>query len=38
MVCEVNSNAFFMEFERVTGINVAGEYADLILEKLGKGL
>ena len=38
VVCEVNSNAFFMEFEKVTGINVAGEYADLILEKLGKGL
>lgn len=38
VVCEVNSNAFFMEFERVTGINIAGEYADLIIRRLEKGL
>ncbi len=30
-LCEVNSNAFFEEFERVTGINVAGEYARHIM-------
>lgn len=30
-ICEVNSNAFFEEFERVTGINVAGAYARHIL-------
>lgn len=34
VVCEVNSNAFFCEFERATGINVAGKYADYILESL----
>ena len=31
VVCEVNSNAFFAEFERVCGINVAGAYARHIL-------
>ena len=33
-LCEVNSNAFFLGFERVTGKNVAGAYADFILSKL----
>ncbi|MBQ7227813.1 MAG: RimK family alpha-L-glutamate ligase [Clostridia bacterium] len=33
-VCEVNSNAFFEEFEAVTGINVAGAYAKYIIEKM----
>ena len=31
IVCEVNSNAFFTEFERCTGINVAALYAEYIL-------
>ena len=30
VVCEVNSNAFFNEAERVTGVNVAGAYAEHI--------
>ena len=34
IVCEVNSNAFFFEFERVTGINVAREYAEYIVKKI----
>ena len=33
-LCEVNSNAFFGGFERVTGKNVAGAYADYILSKI----
>jgi len=32
IVCEVNSNAFFESFEGCTGINVAGAYADHIIE------
>ena len=30
VVCEVNSNAFFNEAEKVTGINIAGAYAEHI--------
>ena len=30
-VCEVNSNAMFEEMERVTGVNVAGKYAEFIV-------
>ena len=30
VVCEVNSNAFFNEAERVTGVNIAGAYAEHI--------
>ena len=33
-LCEVNSNAFFGGFERATGKNVAGAYAEHILSKL----
>lgn len=33
-ICEVNSNAFFREFESVTGINVAGAYAEYIISAL----
>ena len=33
-VCEVNSNAFFATTERVTGVNVAGEYAKLIIKEI----
>lgn len=35
VVCEVNSNAFFNEAERVTGVNIAGAYAQRIAEVLG---
>lgn len=34
LVCEVNSNAFFMATERVTGVNVAGAYAKHILKQV----
>lgn len=34
LVCEVNSNAFFKGFEKVTGINVAKKYATYILNDL----
>lgn len=34
MVCEVNSNAFFGTFERVTGINVARMYAEYIIDAM----
>lgn len=30
-ICEVNSNAFFAEAERVCGINIAKKYAELII-------
>lgn len=33
-VCEVNSNAFFYGFERVTGINVAKLYAEHIINSI----
>lgn len=36
VVCEVNSNAFFRAFERVTGINVAKKYVDHVLQTIGK--
>lgn len=34
LVCEVNSNAFFKGFEKVTGINVAKKYAEFVLNDL----
>lgn len=34
IVCEVNSNAFFAEFERTCGINVAGAYAEHIVRTM----
>ena len=34
-ICEVNSNAFFAEAERVCGVNVAKKYAELIIKKAG---
>ena len=34
LVCEVNSNAFFSSFERVTGVNVAKAYAQFILKNI----
>lgn len=33
IVCEVNSNAFFKTFERITNINVAKKYVEYLLEK-----
>ena len=36
LVCEVNSNAFFKGFEKVTGLNVAKKYAEYILKDLNK--
>ena len=35
VICEVNSNAFFEGFQKVTGIDVAGEYAEHIARTLG---
>ena len=35
-ICEVNSNAFFREFEKVTGINVAAAYAEYIIKTLAE--
>ena len=34
IMCEINSNAFFEEFEKVTGINVAKLYAEMIKRKI----
>lgn len=36
VVCEVNSNAFFEGFEKVTGMDVAIAYAEYILESMKK--
>lgn len=36
LLCEVNSNAFFAELERVTGANVAGAYAGHIARAMRK--
>lgn len=35
VLCEINSNAFFEEFERVTGINVAEKFVNMIIKKVG---
>lgn len=34
ILCEINSNAFFEEFEKVTGLNAAAAYADMIINKV----
>ena len=34
ILCEVNSNAFFAGIERVTGINVAAQYAEYIISQI----
>ena len=34
ILCEINSNAFFEEFEKVTGINVAKEFALMVKRKI----
>ena len=36
VVCEVNSNAFFDGIEKVTGVNVAGAYAEHIIKAIEK--
>lgn len=36
ILCEINSNAFFEEFEKVTGINVAEKVVDLIKSKMSE--
>lgn len=38
VVCEVNSNAFFEETERVSGVNVAAKYAEYIVKEVSKNL
>ena len=34
VLCEINSNAFFQEFERVTGLNVASAILDMVENKV----
>ena len=34
ILCEINSNAFFEEFEKVTGLNVASAIADMVVRKV----
>ena len=34
ILCEINSNAFFEEFEKVTKLNVASAVLDMVIEKL----
>ena len=34
ILCEINSNAFFQEFEKVTQINVAEKVVDMVLSKV----
>lgn len=34
LLCEINSNAFFEEFEKVTGLDVAEAYADMVIKKV----
>ena len=34
VLCEMNSNAFFEEFEKVTGINVAKAFAEMVVRKV----
>ena len=36
VLCEINSNAFFHEFEKTTGINVAKLYLEMILKNIRK--
>ena len=35
-LCEINSNAFFEEFEKVTNLNVAKAIAEMIIRKVNK--
>ena len=36
ILCEINSNAFFEEFEKVTGINVAEKFAQMVINTVKK--
>ena len=36
ILCEINSNAFFMEFEKVTGINVSRLFLEMIIKNVKK--
>lgn len=36
ILCEINSNAFFEEFEKVTGFDVASKYIDMIVRKINE--
>ena len=33
VLCEINSNAFFEEFEKVTGLNVAEAYCNMVIKE-----
>lgn len=33
ILCEINSNAFFEEFEKTTGINVAKQFLEMVIRK-----
>ena len=33
-LCEINSNAFFEEFEKTTGLNVAKAFAEMVVRKI----
>ena len=34
VMCEINSNAFFEEFEKTTGLNVAKAFAEMVIKKI----
>lgn len=34
VLCEINSNAFFEEFEKITSINVAEKFANMVIKKI----
>ena len=34
VMCEINSNAFFEEFEKTTGLNVAKAFAEMVVRKV----
>lgn len=36
VLCEINSNAFFEEFEKVTGLNVAAAIRDMVIRKVNE--
>ena len=36
LICEVNSNAYFCAFEKITGVNVAAKYVEYVLSSLEK--
>ena len=36
VMCEINSNAFFEEFEKTTGLNVAKAFAEMVVKKVNE--